>query len=257
MSFPVTTTTGLRVTGLSIARSAFTSGMFLAFYCKSASGRVRGINLYDSTATDGDGSTPSMAMGSYPATRSPYMRSKRAGGSTFEAYHTASDYPDAAWTLIWGKWDSSTGDKTVGFDDMAGSTSSGPADWETSSAAPVTAIGVGLWRSLDNTGDEFGDISAKIALPFIVKRLPTSGELTDLVSGGGGGGGKHPLAVFGEDLLDYWPVDSKTSAINGWVLSDVGGTITIDTGDNPTVDDPPAGGSAVPVLMNHYRRMRA
>jgi hypothetical protein len=103
-----------------------------------------------------------------------------------------------------------------------------------SSGGTIKQIGVGVWRSDDGTTDEFGTRAYKMALPFIAKRAPTSGELTSLA------GGAHPLAVFGSALLDYWPPNSKTSAINGWVLSDVGGTITIDTGDNPTVDDPPS-----------------
>lgn len=248
MSFPITDHVGLRVTGLNIARSAFTAGAFIGMYFRSTSGYIRGVQMY----SDEDGARPLMGLALY-ADRTPWMNASRAGGSNNSAFESDPLVPSDTWTLVWGKWDSSTGDLTAGSGDAAGATDVGPDDWETAGSENIKAIGVGIWRAAAGDADEYSTASAKIALPFIAKRHPTSGELTELTTGQG-----HPLAVFGADLLDYWPPDSKTSAVNGWVLSDVSdnsSTVTIDTGDNPTVDDPPASESQAPRSMHLYRQM--
>jgi hypothetical protein len=238
MSFPITTANALRVTGLSQAISAFSgNGIFMGMYLKvtdsGGSDYLKAFQMY----SDADGSAPEMSLNCYP-NRYPWVHMRRAGGSTYDIIDTTNQGANGGWSLYWAKWNASTGDLTSGVGDVSGATSSGPTDW-VSIGGTIKAIGVGLWRSTDGASDENVTQNCKIALPFIAKRLPTGAELTELTTGQG-----HPYAVFGSDLLDYWDINSKTSALNGWVLADTAGAITVDTGDNPTVDAPPGGGGS-------------
>jgi hypothetical protein len=247
MSFPVTTTTGLRATGLNggsgySASTLFgTNGLFIGIWIKGASDYYRGIQLY----SDADVVAPYVAVGAYPATRSPWCSIR--SGTQSDAIHTASDYADGSgsgnnlgWVLLWGKWDASTGDVTSGFGNMSGTTVSGDTDWDSWGSNLIKKIGVGVWRNMSDADEFSASTSYKLAMPFIVKRSNvTSGggsELADLVAG------VHPVDVFGSDLWDYWSKNSKTSVLNSIVLSDVGGTVTVDSSDNPPVSDPTGGG---------------
>ena len=64
-------------------------------------------------------------------------------------------------------------------------------------------------------------------------------------------GGANPLAINAANLVEYWSGASLTG-YNSTVLSWSGGTGTVNDSDNPTVDDPPGGASAVPLLMQMY-----
>lgn len=66
--------------------------------------------------------------------------------------------------------------------------------------------------------------------------------------------GDNPASIETGNLLYYWN-DSKTATVGTGTFSAVGTEPTWDSGDNPTVDDPPAGGSVVPILMSHYHQM--
>lgn len=242
MSFPVTSTTGLRVTGLNIAASNWVNGCFIGVWGKCAAGWQRPLCIQG----DADAGRPRMALG-IDSTLTPNNIVHQAGGSNDSIFSGAAISSDT-WTLLGAVWE-----QDADLHVYRGSNVSTNAGTIVTAfdGDPIKTISVGVqWLQEDGSTNQFGDASGKFALPFIAKRPPTTGassELEDLA------GGAHPLAVFGSDLLDYWPPNSKTSAINGWVFSDVGGSITVDTGDNPTVDDPPAGPS---ITLAHVERGR-
>jgi hypothetical protein len=261
MSFQITgNTNGLRVTGLSIPVSNWSSGMYLGLWMKAGSGYVRGLSLEGND----DGARPLARIGAYPSTRASWAFMSRAGGAQYNAYHFAADYPDgypggtpsangSDWFLNWLKWvptlNGGSGNLRTGWGDIAGSLCGDGDldDWHTAGGgtADITTISVGCQYSyLDGTTDEFSTIDFRCAMPIIAYRLPTSGEQTSLV------GGTHPLDIFtGGSLYDYWPVDSKTSGINSLVFSDVGSAVSINTNDNPTISAPTGGGGGSGTLI--------
>jgi hypothetical protein len=235
MSFEITDSTGLRSDELSIEDSVFSAGCGLGVYVKCGSIYVRGLNLY----SDADGSAPYARLGVSGSPDHATVAVFRSG--TGDAVGGTTQFDDN-WTLIWGNWDASDGDMSTGFGNEAPSTAGGPVDWLTWSTNVLKRIAVGLQRSQDGVSDEFGTGNHLLAIPFIVKRPITQGagsDLEELLTG------VHPADVFASDMYDYWGKNSKTSAINGIVLSDVGGAVAINTLDNPTVDEPLGGGSSV------------
>ena len=64
----------------------------------------------------------------------------------------------------------------------------------------------------------------------------TSGEITDLVSGGTGGISKNPQAIQNANLTFYAPLTSDATVTIGGVSLSATGTITYDGADNPNVE---------------------
>lgn len=90
------------------------------------------------------------------------------------------------------------------------------------------------------------DMTAYFAHACVWKVRLSDGNVTSLM------GGANPLAIDASNILEYWSGASLTG-YNGTVLSEQGtGTFTANDADNPTVDDPPGGASAVPLLMQMY-----
>lgn len=64
----------------------------------------------------------------------------------------------------------------------------------------------------------------------------TSGEITDLVSGGTGGISKNPQAIQNANLTFYAPLTSDATVTVGGVSLSATGTLTYDGADNPNVE---------------------
>lgn len=64
----------------------------------------------------------------------------------------------------------------------------------------------------------------------------TSGEITDLVSGGTGGISKNPQAIKNANLTFYAPLTSDATVTVGGVSLSATGTLTYDGADNPNVE---------------------
>lgn len=95
-------------------------------------------------------------------------------------------------------------------------------------------------------GTDDASMTVNFAHCTVYKARLSDGDVTSLM------GGANPLAIDASNILEYWSGASLTG-YNGTVLSESGsGTFTADDADNPTVDDPPGGGSAVPLLMQMY-----
>jgi hypothetical protein len=222
MSFSFSGTNGLRVTGLTLSDLATPAEITVGCWVKTSGqsgshwlGEVREGDTGDARATLrlDTTMTPSLNVSDVNAT-----------GAAF----AASTVSDNTWTHVYGYLDDAGNTVYAGHTSTNGTGESRTNAWP---ADALTCIKIGMYYE----GGDFFIPAAKVALFYIASRKPSGAELTALA------GGDHPQAVFGADLVDYWPPDSKTSGINGWVLSDITSTVTIDTGDNPTVDDPPGG----------------
>lgn len=246
MSFLITDTTGLRKSGLSVDTTGW-AGVCLGIWTKFASANyMRGVCI-QSTA---DVSRPSLSCQS-DGGGTPYATGAQAGGTGDIIYSSTSISADT-WTFHGGSIELSTGTVRVYHGTAVNSVSTGITAGAFS-AETMNNISVGVLYDSGGT-ETFSSAAVKYAQPFVAKRLPTTGASSELEALAGGA---HPLAVFGSDLLDYWAPNSKTSALNGWVLADIGGSITIDTGDNPTLDDPPSEGGGVTLTQIERGRVLA
>lgn len=120
-------------------------------------------------------------------------------------------------------------------------------------AAWATTPGTLLIGSVHNGGTSDSQ-TFYLAHIVLAKGTLTSTQKSNLLASSG----NNPRSVIGDaNIVEYWDGTSLTG-MNGTVLTWEGtGTGTVNDADNPTVDAPPGGGSAVPVLMHHRRQMEA
>jgi len=116
--------------------------------------------------------------------------------------------------------------------------------WNGDSSTYLSRLRIGATYN----GTDDADMTVYFAHVCVWKVRLSDGNVTSLM------GGANPLAIDASNILEYWTGESLTG-YNSTVLSEAGtGTFTADDADNPTVDDPPGGASAVPVLMMHQQR---
>lgn len=90
-------------------------------------------------------------------------------------------------------------------------------------------------------GDTYALNTARIAHVFIYNAYLSDANV-DLLAGG-----DNPMAVDASNLKYYWKGDSLTDLVASLVLTN-NSSVTLGDSDNPTVDDPPGGGSAEEAL---------
>jgi hypothetical protein len=103
-------------------------------------------------------------------------------------------------------------------------------------------VSFGLWTASD--GASYISNNAKIAHMAVWDAYLADADCDGLWNGGTAGAGKNPTAVATSNLKAYW-YDSKTSYTGSYAITDLEGSITLDTGDNPNVDAPSGGGDTL------------
>jgi hypothetical protein len=101
-------------------------------------------------------------------------------------------------------------------------------------------ITIGRW--LANDGTNYLSTNARVAHVAIWKSYLSDGNCTALFNGGGGGGGVNPSTIDASNLVAYWDGSAMASQVGGLTLSNLDNSITVNDGDNPTVDAYSGGG---------------
>ena len=168
------------------------------------------------------------------------------GNYTWRNDSTTNRDIGSAWTHV-----------VVTYDSSAAGSSNAPVIYVNGSAVGLTSVSDssgskatanGSWVIGNRGSDLARDFKGRVAEVAFFDRILTGGQITALA------GGDSPMdtGTVGTNPVWYNRMKDGNTGSNAQVGTLTINSATLQSGDNPTVDDPPSGGSSVVKLMQHY-----